>query len=1064
MDTELAQVVSAIETLYSPSTAPSFQSQIQSQLLSVQASQLGWSLVAPFLVHPEPTVRFFGASTLETKLSKQWDELPNPDQQALKDSLLGWLSESARKAYPAEEGARELVGEKPVLRKLSSAVVTYAIKRHSGSTGTRSRNDGEGQEAWEDWLLEVVVRLAASRSRREAVLEVLAIVIEQVQRAELPGTKRMSFMSSLSSSTPHLVQTLTDSLTISPTTSPTESVLALSCFNSYLSAGQLSHADLTILYPLLISHLTNPTTVVAACSATEELIERSNGYGSNAGGSGVTKFMNRQRVTQVIEGWACSDYVTNLTRSVVEEASEDVEDEPMAVFKLICTLAEYFISTYLFDSPTPATSNILVPPPLTLVSPPIHTLLALLITLSTFPGHSSDSSYAINELPTGAWMALQEYGADVGFTLNGKLEEGRSEDEWQVYKGVWNALKDGLRNRAVRPTLEEFGAWPKDIRDAFRIYRNTVLIDPVQYCYYVLREEMLASLVELANQQIDLAPAEGDMDSYEDLEATLFVINGLAECVPMSSPLSDSLSSSTSSIASTSTTLTTTYLSYLFSPSLLGRLPTSPARHLSLRTTSLKLLEGYSAWFTSQPSACLLAIQFVVSSLQESKLIPQAVRSLRGLCNSNRKVLTGHVNEFVGILGGLESGIGVEKSELAKVLESVASVVQALESDRIIEPILTLSNPIIFKLDSAAQGQSLNPDEAKETCLTQLLYLTSLSKGLSTPEPDVLDLDTSFDDSGASQQSLKVLEDSRMRELRERLGRAVEATVRVWASDLEIVSAISEFIRASIAETTPSPLSLEPFLLLSLCSSALHQAPSSIWLGIGGNLLARLARDRNDRSLGDTELRSIGTLVEGMLNVVLSFHGDLSTMTENPDVVSSFLSFCTQIVRHYPSIFVVLPVHYLAAVLAFAERGLGMQEQFSLKSTIELLLLSVQQTKMASASSSAFSATLQPRTPSLVRSILLAVAGSVPRSHLVSLSELLHACLLRLPEQSRPALGELLSTPNWPNERTTQEAKTRFEKSVLSARTGRQVRQAVNDFALLARGLEGSAYGAQTGL
>lgn len=174
----------------------------------------------------------------------------------------------------------------------------------------------------------------------------------------------------------------------------------------------------------------------------------------------------------------------------------------------------------------------------------------------------------------------------------------------------------------------------------------------------------------------------------QDFEATLFTLNCLAECVPMSPTPPDSLSSSTSSVASTSTSATTQFLSYLFSPSLLGRLPTGHSQHLSLRTTSLKLLESYSTWFASQPAACLLAIQFVVSSLQEPKLIPQAVRSLRGLCDSNRKVLTGHVGDFVGILGGLEGGGGIDESELAKVLESVASVVQALDSEQIIDPIL----------------------------------------------------------------------------------------------------------------------------------------------------------------------------------------------------------------------------------------------------------------------------------------------------------------------------------------------------------------------------------------
>jgi hypothetical protein len=87
--------------------------------------------------------------------------------------------------------------------------------------------------------------------------------------------------------------------------------------------------------------------------------------------------------------------------------------------------------------------------------------------------------------------------------------------------------------------------------------------------------------------------------------------------------------------------------------------------------------------------------------------------------------------------------------------------------------------------------------------------------------------------------------------------------------------AISDFVRSSISETIPSPLSLDPLLLLALCSTALQQAPSSIWLGIGGSLLARLARDTNDTNLGEEKLRSIGTSVEMMLNVVLSTHGSL---------------------------------------------------------------------------------------------------------------------------------------------------------------------------------------------
>ncbi|GAA6064370.1 hypothetical protein JCM10212_004103 [Sporobolomyces blumeae] len=1112
MEPELAEVVQAIQTLYSPTTPPSVQQTLESSLQAVQRSpRLGWTLIDPFLRHPDSSVRFFGASTLDMKLSRQWHEVEDEmrigsqgrggggggmddldearardkDQgyERLKEMVLGWIAASAKEAYPASTSSSSSTssgrtGERPVLRKLASCVTTLSLKLQgdrstistrgmNGTSGaTSSRGGAPGTGGWDDWLLQVIMRIAASGATREATLEVLGVVIEQVARAEMTGSKRMAYMASLSSSVPHLVTTLTSSL--SHGSSQSETNLALNCFVSFLNAGQLSHSDLTMLYPLLLSHLTRPDSIVQASSAVEELIERSNGV---SGGAGVTKFMNRQRTNQLVVEWVASVFVQNVTRQAVEDARDgaDVDDETMAVFKLVATLAEHFVSTYLFDPPPVTSAASPQIEYLTLSSPPVHTLLSLLITLSTFPGHSPDSTYAINELPTGTWMALQEYGADEGFSNGATARSPEREGEWIVFKQVWEALANGLRDRAVRPGHAEFSTWPKDIKDAFRVYRSTVLVDSIQYAYYVLRKEMLANLVQLASTQLDSAAgtqATSSPDAHEQLEATLFTLHCLSECISFSASdpsLSSSVSSTTSDAGPNSTT---TCLTYLFSPQILGRLPSAPRSHPTLRATALKLVGSYSPWFSTNPSSCLQAVQFVVSALQSSPdLVPHAARALRGLCDANRKVLVGHVGDFVGVLASLEGSI--DEVELAKVLESVASVVQALEPEQAIDPLLTLANPIISRLQAAVQGQAATAEEAQLATLQQLSYLSALAKGLSTPDDDVLDLDASFDESNGHKEAvLRILGDARIDDMRNRLGVAVEGAARVWAANLEVVSALSDFIRHSTSDSVPSPLSLDPLLLLSLCSAALQTSPSSIWLGIAGTLLARLARDRSDRSLegNGEELAKVGRPVEGMLTVVLSSCGDLQAMSENPDVVAAFLSFCSQIVRHYPSIFVVLPSHYLEAVLAFAERGLGMQEQFSLKSTIELLLAAVQQTKMASASSAAFAASLDHRVASLVRSTLVAVCGAVPRSHLIALSELLHACLLRMPDKTRQTLEALLSTPTWPNDRVSEEAKVKFGRSVMSARTGRQVRQAVNDFALLARGLEGSAYGAATAL
>lgn len=68
-------------------------------------------------------------------------------------------------------------GEKIVMRKLASAVTSLSLRL----------------EDWNDWLLEVILRVSGDgRSvRREAVLEVLSIAIEQVSRAELVGAKKL---------------------------------------------------------------------------------------------------------------------------------------------------------------------------------------------------------------------------------------------------------------------------------------------------------------------------------------------------------------------------------------------------------------------------------------------------------------------------------------------------------------------------------------------------------------------------------------------------------------------------------------------------------------------------------------------------------------------------------------------------------------------------------------------------------------------------------------------------------------------------------------------------------
>jgi hypothetical protein len=97
------------------------------------------------------------------------------------------------------------------------------------------------------------------------------------------------------------------------------------------------------------------------------------------------------------------------------------------------------------------------------------------------------------------------------------------------------------------------------------------------------------------------------------------------------------------------------------------------------------------------------AITYVVGALHEPSLCLEAANALRDLCDTNRMALAPHIGAFAEVYAGL-SGIPVrdvsvtlclvtyshhsyQDTEKSKVLQSIASVIQALPPEEEITPI-----------------------------------------------------------------------------------------------------------------------------------------------------------------------------------------------------------------------------------------------------------------------------------------------------------------------------------------------------------------------------------------
>lgn len=139
----------------------------------------------------------------------------------------------------------------------------------------------------------------------------------------------------------------------------------------------------------------------------------------------------------------------------------------------------------------------------------------------------------------------------------------------------------------------------------------------------------------------------------------------------------------------------------------------------------------YASWFTTQnkihsptstPSLLMNSISYVVAALPEPALCLPAANSLRDLCDANRVALAPHIGAFAELHAGLigipvsrremscYSGTlmidGAQDTEKSKVLQSIASVIQALPPEEEIPPLLAIVSPVVEKLIQALGSSS----------------------------------------------------------------------------------------------------------------------------------------------------------------------------------------------------------------------------------------------------------------------------------------------------------------------------------------------------------------------
>ncbi|CAD6208632.1 GSCOCG00010609001-RA-CDS [Cotesia congregata] len=439
-------------------------------LLHFQASPQAWNLVWA-LLDPSRSwnVQFFAATTLQTKILKQWDEIPATDYPFLKNELL-----------------RRIVS--PTTPKVTAAKLFEALAAFlSNYYGTDDRTeDGETKELMDDLLGMLPYN---NPETLEILLGVfLALLLDVTKRTKLRQQLGLNENASVnwSKSTWLLKQVFT---TYAEAISAEKNFffMALECALSWIR-----------MYPPLdlINQLFEHFLIAAAhyVPKNDEMDDESRGW----------------EVSQEILSTAMSQegllkrpsLFWEWTRALVTLAQQNGN---VSFASILTGLGETNTRTLLLALVQETDES---------KRWTVETLINLLLRCSEYPGrYATQERYS--SIPLGFWFALQDHISMLDTPLDVQVHH--------ALKPIYVRLVHVQLQKMTLPlTPEEAGT--AEEREVFRCYRQDIA-DNMTYCFNIIGQELLVILGQR------LSPPLIDTLKWVDVEATLYSFQALSDCV-----------------------------------------------------------------------------------------------------------------------------------------------------------------------------------------------------------------------------------------------------------------------------------------------------------------------------------------------------------------------------------------------------------------------------------------------------------------------------------------------------------------------------------------------------
>uniref|UniRef100_A0A8C2Z3R1 Importin-13 n=1 Tax=Cyclopterus lumpus TaxID=8103 RepID=A0A8C2Z3R1_CYCLU len=434
---------------------------------SAQAWQFCWALLGPDKI---AEVQFFGASTLHTKISHHWSDLPTDQHESLRMQLLSHILHFSS-------------GPKMVLTRLCVALASMALNlipqvwSQPVADMVRAfqpqKPDSEGSsEAAQD-----------PQAHCLALLELLTVLPEEFQSGRLAQARRTQLRGALAGEWA-VVCPLLRQLLQSQDSSNQVKEKVLRCLSSWLGLD-VPLGESHELVQDCFSTLSNPELFD---SAVETIV------------NAISQPDSRRYIDALVN-------LMPLVLGLHDQLKTAAQDGDMETSHGICRIAVAMGETH---------SRVLL-------EQVEHwqeylALVNMILFCTGIPGHYPVSETS-SSLTLTFWYTLQD---DIL-----SFEEEKQAVYLQVYRPVYFQLVDVLLHKSHYPSEEEYATWSSDDKEQFRIYRVDIS-DTLMYVYEMLGAELLRNLYDRLGRQL-MDPQQSAV--WQDTEALLFGFQSIAETI-----------------------------------------------------------------------------------------------------------------------------------------------------------------------------------------------------------------------------------------------------------------------------------------------------------------------------------------------------------------------------------------------------------------------------------------------------------------------------------------------------------------------------------------------------